>query len=171
MAAVSDFEHLTRAPDMLSSLVAEAYDRYVANLQTGASTVDVNGLRTCSMAITIIAVGVIGTFEGMLQQHFMCGDTYAELDKVLRHKARDDLADRFLDYRLGVNVLKHGVGRSYDKLLARRAALPFVIKGKGEVLFDEGDVSEVGSLVDTRGPFIQQCVEIINEIRCVIGLE
>ncbi|WP_051124880.1 hypothetical protein [Sphingomonas sp. PAMC 26605] len=171
MAAVSNFEHLTRAPHMLSSLVEEVYDQYVVNLQTGASTVDVNGLRTCSMAITIIAAGVIGTFEGMLQQHFMWGDAYTELDKVLRHKGRDDLADRFLDYRLGVNVLKHGVGRSYDTLLTRRAALPFVMKGKGEAFFNEGDVSEVGGLVDTRGPFIQHCVEIINEIRCVIGLE
>jgi len=123
------------------------------------------------MAITIIAVGVIGTFEGMLQRHFMWGDAYTELDKVLRDKGRNDLADRLLDYRLAVNVLKHGVGRSYDKLLARRAGLPFVIKGKGEAFFNEGDISEVSGLVDTRGPFIQHCVEIINEIRDVIGIE
>jgi hypothetical protein len=171
MAAASEFEHLYRAPHMLSSLVVEVYDRHVANLQTGASTIDVNGLRTCSMAITVIAVGVIGTFEGMLQHHFMWRDAYSELDKVLRDKGRDDLADRFIDYRLAVNVLKHGVGRSYDKLLARRAALPFAIKGKGEAFFNEGDVSEVGGLVDTREPFIKHCVEIISEIKAVISIE
>lgn len=149
---------------MLSSHVGEVCDQFVANLQTGASTIDVDGLRTCSMAITIIAVGLIGAFEGMLQRHFIWGDAYTELDKVLRGKGRVDLANRLFDYRLAVNVLKHGQGPSYDKLLDRREALPFPIKGNGEAFFDEGDVSEVGGLVDTRGPFIQHCVQIINEL-------
>tara|TARA_B110001454_G_scaffold219040_1_gene249474 strand:+ start:5680 stop:6192 length:513 start_codon:yes stop_codon:yes gene_type:complete len=170
MAAVSHFEYLSRAPHMLSRHVAEVYDTYVANLQTSASTVDVNGLRTCSMAITIVAVGVVGTFEGMLQSRFGWNDAYRELDKVLRDKGHVDLADRLLDYRLAVNVLKHGEGRSYDRLLARRASLPFAIKGNGEAFFNEGDISEVGGLVDTRGPFIDHCVGIIDEISGVIGL-
>lgn len=170
MAAVSDFEHLSRATHMISQQVAEVSAMHVENLQTGASTVDVNGLRTGSMAITIIAVGVIGTFEGMLQGHLGWADAYTELDKVLRGAGRADLADQLLDYRLAVNVLKHGEGRSYDKLLDRRASLPFAIKGKGEAFFEEGDVSEVGGLVDTRGPFIDHCVEIITEIRDVLGI-
>ncbi|EXS68115.1 hypothetical protein BF95_07465 [Sphingobium sp. Ant17] len=113
---------------MLSGQVAEAYDTYVANLQTGASSVDVNGLRTCSMATTIIVVGVIGTFEGMLQQSFGWANAYPELDKLLRSQNRADLADSLLNYRLAVNVLKHGEGPSYDRLLDKRdgvvAALP-----------------------------------------------
>ena len=79
------------------------------------------------------------------------------------------MADRYLDFRLAVNVLKHGEGRSYEKLLDRQALLPFAIKGRGEAFFEEGDVSEVGGLVDTRGRFIDQCVEIISEIRGVLG--
>lgn len=170
MAAVSDFEHLSRAPDMLLTNVKKVSEQCAMNLQTGAQTSDVNGLRTCSMAITIVGVGVIGTFEGMLQSHFGWVDAYTELDKLLRNKKRDDLADRLLNYRLAVNVLKHGEGRSYDRLLTSRAALPFAIKGRGEAFFDEGDISEVGGLVDTRGPFIENCVEIINEIRDEIDL-
>lgn len=154
---------------MLSGQVAAAHDTYVANLQTGASSIDVNGVRTCSMAITIIAVGVIGTFEGMLQRSFGWVNAYAELDKVLRSKGRADLADRLLDYRWAVNVLKHGEGPSYDRLLDRRTSLPFAIKGKGEAFFHEGDMSEVGGLVDTRGQFIDHCVEIIVEIRSLIS--
>ncbi len=106
MPAVSDFEHLVRAPHMLSGMVGEVYEQCVANLQTGASTVDVNGLRTCSMSITIIAVGTIGAFEGLLQQHFMWSDAFKEMDKMLRDKGRDDLVERLNDYRLAVNVLK-----------------------------------------------------------------
>ncbi|WP_242153295.1 hypothetical protein [Sphingomonas sp. BAUL-RG-20F-R05-02] len=122
------------------------------------------------MAITLIAVGVIGTFEGMLQQRFACNDAYAELDKMLRDKKRCDLADRLVDYRLAVNVLKHGAGRSYNTLLSRRTELPFAIKGAGEAFFDEGDVSEVGGLVDTRGEFVSHCIDLINEIREAIGI-
>lgn len=170
MVAVSAFEHLSRATHMVSRHVADVHDRHVENLQTGASTIDVNGLRTCSMAITIIAVGVIGTFEGMLQRHFGWADAYPELDKALKSVGRADLADRLLDHRLAVNVLKHGEGRSYERLLDRRALLPFAIKGKGEAFLEEGDVSEVGGLVDTRGPFVDQCIEIINEIRDVLGV-
>lgn len=155
---------------MLSQHVTRVYDANLKNLQMGASTVDVNGLRTCSMASTIIAVGVIGTFEGMLQRHFGWVDAYPELDNVLRGKGRADLADQLLDYRLAVNVLKHGEGRSYDKLLNRRKSLPFAIKGKGEAFFEEGDVSQVGDLADTRGPFIDHCVAIINEIRNVLEI-
>lgn len=160
-----------RAPQMLSFHAGHVSERCTTNLQTGASTVDVNALGTSSMAITIIAVGVIGTFEGMLQSHFGWRDAYAELDKVLRAKGHDDIAEQFLDYRLAVNVLKHGTGKSYDKLLARRPGLSFAIKGEGEAFFDEGDVSEVGGLVDTRGSFVQHCLEIINQIRRVINLK
>jgi hypothetical protein len=170
MASVSKFEHLDRAASMLSSEIASVAEKCTANLQTGASTSDVNGLRTCSMAITLIAVGLIGTFEGMLQQRFGWKDAYPELDKELAAKGRQDLADKLLDYRLAVNVLKHGEGPSYNKLLARRASLPFAIKGVDEAFFEEGDVSEVGGLVDTRGPFIDQSVAIINEIRTVLDI-
>lgn len=170
MAAVSKFEHLSRAPDMLLANVKQVSEQCAMNLQTSARTSDVNGLRTCSMAITIVAVGLIGTFEGMLQRRFGWNDAYTALDKLLRDQTRADLADRLLDYRLAINALKHGEGRSYEILLAKRAALPFAIKGKGDAFFDEGDISEVGGLVDTRGPLIENCVEIINEIRDAIGL-
>jgi len=170
MAAVSNFEHLSRGPKMLSTFVIGVHDNYVANLQTGASNIDVNGLRTCSMAITIIAVGVIGTFEGMLQRHFALRDAYTELDKLLVTKGRKDLSDRLLVYRLAVNVLKHGVGRSYDKLLARRDALPFAIAERGDMFFNEGDVSEVGGLIDTRGLFIDNCITLVDEICAELGL-
>lgn len=170
MAAVSNFEHLLRAPRLISQKVAEVYDKHVKRLGTGASTIDVNGLRTCSMAITIVAVGLMGTFEAMLQGHAGWTDTYRELGKVLRGGGRADLADRMIDYRLAVNVLKHGEGRSYEQLLARRGLLPFPIKGRGEAFFNEGDVSEVGGLVDTRGGFVDDCTELLNEIRSVLGI-
>lgn len=170
MAAVTDFEHLVLAPHLISRKVGKVYDKHLKSLKTGLSTIDVNALRTCSMAITIVAVGVMGTFEAMLQEHTGWADTYGELDKALRGGGRADLADRMNNYRLAVNVLKHGEGRSYDKLLARRASLPFPIKGRGEAFFNEGDVSEVAGLIDTRGRFVDNCTELLNEIRAVLGI-
>jgi len=170
MTAVSGFEHLSRAAQMTHHDIAERQSVCTANLETGASTVDVNALRTCTMAVTVVAVGVTGVFESMLQTAFGWGDAYVELDKELRSKGFDALADRFSDYRLAINVLKHGEGRSYEKLLARRASLPFRIKGKGEHYFEEGDVSEVGGLIDGRSGFLEGCVDTINEIRQALNI-
>lgn len=170
MAAVSDFEHLFLASRLISLKAAELYDEHFDSLKTGSSTIDVNGLRTCSMVMTITAVGLMGTFEAMLQQRTGWTDTYGELNKALRGGGRADLADRMNDVRLAINVLKHGEGSSYEKLLFRRGLLPFPIKGRGEAFFNEGDVSEVGGLVDTRGGFLDGCTELLNEINAFLGV-
>ena len=37
------------------------------------------------------------------------------LDRHLREQGLADLAERFLDYRDAIDILKHGAGRSHDR--------------------------------------------------------
>ena len=53
----------------------------------------------------------------------------------------------FLDFRDAINVLKHGAGRSHDRLLGRGERLDFSVRAQDEPFHDEGDVSEVSTLV------------------------
>jgi hypothetical protein len=63
-----------------------------------------------------------------------------------------------------VNVLKHGRGRSYEKLVAKSVKLPFAVKPPDEAFFEEGDVSEVTSLVEVNPGFVRKCSAVIEEV-------
>ena len=78
------------------------------------------------------------------------------------------MADSFNDYRLAINVLKHGSGRSYGQLLAKSANLEFNVKPEGEPFFYEGDVSEVDVLIDVDERFVRRCAGLIEEVSSVI---
>ena len=64
--------------------------------------------------------------------------------------------------------MKHGKGRSYERLLASLAPLEFKIKGKDEAFIEEGDVSEVGVLIDVDEAFMHRCATLIEEVSAVI---
>ncbi|WP_298808413.1 hypothetical protein [uncultured Sphingomonas sp.] len=164
----SEYALIERAVDFTMQHADEAEARAVENLQTGAANRDINALRMVSMQRSIVAIGAIQAFEGVLQQHKGWGDTFGKLDRHLRATGYDELADRFVDYRDAINVLKHGHGRSYERLLAKRAALPFTVKDRGQPFFDEGDVSEGLRLVDANRDFVCQCSAIIKEIAAVL---
>jgi hypothetical protein len=171
MAAISDFELLLRASAILLRQVDEANDEYVKKLQSSASTVFVNGLRTCTMARTLIAVGTVGAFEALLQRQTGWKNAFVELDATLNKRGQADLVERFRDFRDAINVLKHGEGRSYERLLSRREHLPFTVKERDMAFFEEGDVSEVARLIDADGAFIESCIDVIREIMAVIDLQ
>ena len=164
MAAVSDFELVTRAINLGIAKAEEVQIRILSQLQTSASTSLMNGLRTITTFYSMICIGGLSVFEATLQQSIGWNDAFFELDKHLRSKSMIDLADRFRDYKDAINVLKHGEGRSYEKLLARKAQLEFSVKDRGQAFFLEGEVSEVGRLVNADAEFARKCSAIINEI-------
>ena len=67
-----------------------------------------------------------------------------------------------------MNVLKHGRGRSYERLLARPGEVEFKVKAPDENFFSEGDVSEVGVLIDVDDGFVRRCAAVIEEASAVI---
>lgn len=75
--------------------------------------------------------------------------------------------EQFCDLQLGINVLKHGRGRSYDALIKKARVLSFKIKLPNELFFSEGDVSEVSTLIDVDHAFLLLCAEVIREVSLV----
>lgn len=74
------------------------------------------------------------------------------------------MRERFNDFKDAINVLKHGEGRSYDRLLKRRDVLPFKIRGRNEAFFQEGDVSEVATLIRVDDNFVMSVATVVREV-------
>ncbi|WP_426290432.1 hypothetical protein [Sphingomonas sp. TWP1-3-1] len=168
--AVSDFEHLRRSPIALLRHVDGVNEGIVTRLQKEATSELIDGLRMCTIGRTIIAVGLMGVFEAQLQQHFGWGNVPADLNDALRRVGRDDLVIRLSDIRDAVNVLKHGEGRSYERLLSRKDALTFLVKGREEAFFDEGDVSEISRLIEADSRFVEATVAALADIGAALGV-
>jgi hypothetical protein len=166
--AATDLELLRRSPLSLLSDVNARDDAIVNELQTRSETTLVDSLRQCTVDRTIIAVGLVGTFEATLANLYGWEQPWNALAGVLGGTGRPNLYDQMRDFYDAVNVLKHGRGRSYDRLLERRDVLSFEVKGPREAFFAEGDVSEVPRLVAADNAFVERCSEIIGEIASVI---
>lgn len=164
MPAASEYELIGRAID-LTLAHAEAVEADVEKqLETSAATPLVNALRVLTMQSTIVAIGSFSVFEVLLQQKKGWPNPFQEVDARLREGGKSDLADRLLDYRNAINVLKHGEGRSYEKLLARKDVLLFKVKDKDQAYFNEGDVAEGLRLVDADHAFVRQCSAVIDDV-------
>src|SRR4051794_5714317 len=105
-------------------------------LQTSARTPLVTGLRMLSLQRAILATGMFSLFEGLLQSHKGWEKPFDRLKEYLREHGQQELAQIFDAYRLAINVLKHGQGRSYEILLSRASELEFKVKRPDERFFD-----------------------------------
>ena len=106
-------------------------------------------------------------YEALLQDQLKWKDPYRDLDAYLTSKGQTALASTISDYYSAINVLKHGEGQSYKKLLAKRDVLDFKVGAAGEP-YDEGDVSEVAVLIDADENFVRRCAELIEQATNVI---
>jgi hypothetical protein len=148
--------------------LAEVSDRAVEALQTSGATSHVQALQMVRLQKAILAVGILSLFEAALQDGLDCSDGFREAAEILDREGETVLKERLGDLQLAMNVLKHGRGRSYDALVAKAAALPFRIRLPGERFFYEGDVSEVGMLVDVDDIFVSRCAEVMREVSAVM---
>lgn len=136
----------------------------IEELQSSAATPLVKALQMIQLQKAISAVGMFSMFDAILQGQLHCTDGFREAAAMLEAKGEDALRDRFSDLQLAVNVLKHGKGRSYDALVQKADRLPFRIKLPGEAFFNEGDVSEVSTLVEVDDSFVLLCAEVIHAV-------
>ena len=104
----------------------------------------------------------MGLFESMLQAEIGPDDPLRSAKEGLRAVGRPDLAELLNCYQLAVNVLKHGDGQSYRRLLEQTDQLPFKVKTKDQAFFDEGDVSEIPLLVDADEAFVGGLADTIE---------
>ena len=70
----------------------------------------------------------------------------------------------YQDLSMAINVLKHGKGRSYESLLKRIDSLKFKIKKYDEIFFDEGDISELNTLIKVDDEFVLYCSDVIHKV-------
>jgi len=103
-------------------------------------------------------------FESILQEGLSSRNGFEEAKKVIVKNGKVELQNRFDNFICAINVLKHGRGRSYDTLVSISELLPFKIKLPGENFFNEGDVSEVSTLIKVDDEFVLNCAELIEQI-------
>lgn len=164
MPAYSDFHHISLAISRGAGEINANRERVFEELGGFADSSAVNAFRTLTMSSYILCIGGLSVLEATIQQVYGWQDAFSELDAFLRAGNRTDLAERFQDYKDATNVLKHGVGRSYDRLVARREQLAFRIKGPGEQFLNEGDIGEVAGLIDADTAFAEQIASIVDEL-------
>lgn len=141
----------------------EVEAKAVKALETSGATSPVKALQMVRLEKVILAIGIFSIFEGILQDRLNCSNGCAEAKSILRQNGETGPLLRFIDLELTINALKHGRGRSYNALLANNGGtLNSKVKQSDEHFFDEGDVSEVTTLIDVDDNFIYNCVDTIK---------
>ena len=161
--ALADIDLLRRTVDFSLRAIEADEARVINALQTSAATELINHLRTFRLQRSVLAIGVFSIYESLLQDEFGWSEPFTELSAVLCGEERDELSDTFGDYLKAINVLKHGLGRSHNMLVAKSEVLDFDIKPNYESFFEEGDVSEGQQLIDVGNEFVTRCIELIEQ--------
>lgn len=165
--ALTDLQLLTQCANFTLAHAAETGEQIVEQLETSGATRLVNALRMLRLQKAILVVGMFSLFESLLQDQQKWREPFKELTAYLIEHGEAELAGKIVEYDLAINVLKHGKGRSYEKLLTMRAALEFKV-GEPAQPFDEGDISEVAVLVDADDRFVRRSAELIEQALFVI---
>ncbi|HVV27452.1 MAG TPA: hypothetical protein VHC40_05745 [Rhizomicrobium sp.] len=140
----------------------EVEDRIVEELQTSGATRLVVGLQMINLQRAITACGMFSMFEAYLQDFLECVDGFKEANEILTSHGHAQMAGTFRDYQSAINVLKHGRGASYDRLLGKMDELPFKLKTEDNYI--EGDVSAISTLIEVNDIFVLQCADIIEHV-------
>ena len=118
-------------------------------------------LRAAIILLELEAVDIFSLFEARMQHHFKRGPFSRKLKSLLLESQQTDLADKFYQYYLAMNVLKHGRGASYRELLNVPNSL-FVVKSNEDIIIDEEHLST--GLVDVSVPgFFDGLIKTILE--------
>ena len=138
--------------------------KIIEEFQTNASTIAVKNIQMIQLQKAFIAIGMFSLFDSILQEELSCGKGFEKAKKVLVQNGKIELRNRFNDFISAINVLKHGRGKSYDTLVKKSELLPFRIKLPGEYFFNEGDISEVSTLIEVDDKFVLNCAELIEQV-------
>ena len=146
----------------------DANQKVVLALEKSAATPLVKALQMLQLQKAVLAVGMFSIFEATLQDELNCEKGFQAAAESLDGRGECALKERFVVMQDAINVLKHGRGRSYDKLVSTAAALSFRIKLPDEDFFNEGDVSGVSTLIDVDDAFVRACAAIISEVSAAL---
>lgn len=147
----------------------EAYAKVIESQKTSAEIRLVKALQMMQLQKAVLAVGMFSMYEAMLQDGLNCTDGFREAAALLDAKGHTALRERLNELQLAINVLKHGRGRSYDALIGEANGLSFRVKLPDENFFNEGDVSEVATLIDVDDAFVRRCASVIREVSVALA--
>lgn len=160
-----NFDELVYRSSAFTLKALEAENRkLIEELQTNATTVNIKNLQMIQLQKAIIAIGMFSLFDSILQEGLSCRNGFEKAKSILVQNGKVALYDNFNDFICAINVLKHGRGYSYDTLVKKSVLLPFKIKLPGEYFFDEGDISEVSTLIEVDDKFVLNCAEFIEQV-------
>lgn len=144
----------------------KANEQTIVELQSSAATPLIKALQMIRLQKVILAVGMFSIFEASLQRRLNLegGHAFKKAQAILDQIGEKALSRRFIDLESAINVLKHGKGRSYNALVAKPEDLDFRMKRPGEHFFDEGDVSEIETLIEVDDAFVLFCGDVISEV-------
>ena len=164
-----EFHELVQRSTAFSlSALDEAQQRTIDALQTSDATTLVKTLQMVQLQKAISAVGMFSMFDAILQDKLQCKDGFKEAGKILENQGEIELKEIFSNLQLAVNVLKHGKGPSYNNLVEKAATLPFRIKLPDEYFFNEGDVSEISTLVEVDDAFVLLSAKVIHAVSVAV---
>lgn len=162
-------ELITRCTSFTLTTLSETNEKTVTALQTSGATVLVKTLQMIQLQKTIMAIGMFSLFEAMLQDELKCRDGFKEAKIILKKNNHLALYEKFVDLELSINVLKHGKGKSYSALISKNGGtLKNYIKELNVENYEEGDVSEINTLIDVDDNFVNYCSEIILQVAEII---
>lgn len=148
--------------------LGKAQQEVIDALQSSAATPLVRALQMVQLQKAISAVGMFSMFDAILQDDLQCTDGFRSAGELLEARGEQALKEQFQNLQLAINVLKHGRGRSYDALVGKAGDLPFRVKLPDEAFFNEGDVSEVATLVEADDAFVMLCAQVIHNVSLVV---
>jgi len=137
-------------------------------MQDHPSSVHIKNLQSLRLQYAVTAVGTFSIFEADLQRELEANDGFREVRNLLEGRGENDLLKRFNLFKDAINVLKHGSGRSFEALLAYEDELPFQIKKDDQAFFEEGDCTEIDTLVLADDEFVRNCAEIVHQVSDVV---
>lgn len=165
---LSDIELLCSCIDFSLPHIHKAEQKVFKELKTSGATRLVAALRIFRLQRALLAIGMFSLFESLLQDIMSWQEPFKEVGPFLKSRGEDTLEERFTNYKDAINVLKHGKGRSYEKLLGKVGTLDFNVKNIDEYFFNEGDVSEVNVLIDVDDHFLKRSAKIIEDVNAIV---
>ncbi len=167
MGALNEIQLLADCTRTLLPVLRQAEQEGIADIER-LGTVGVNVLRSVQLQRIVIVVGMLSVFEAVLKDELELREIVPELRDYLISRDKTDLAEKYEELRLAINVLKHGSGRSHEILWAKKEKLSFHIKEEGHWFFGEGDLTDGHALILVDDDFIIQCANLIEEINRVV---
>ena len=108
-----------------------------SNAQDRTKT-QIKDLSAATISLEALAVDTFSKFEFQMQHYFKRGPFARKLKTLLLEANQPDLANRFHQLYLAINVLKHGKGASYRELLQTKTSYFVINRTTGSPIKKQG---------------------------------